>query len=70
MPGLFIGPWSGFSLKDEGWPGRKSKFRHCGLEVADSGENRCSDGKHLVVCIGEDTVGEIPSLLLDFPRHE
>jgi hypothetical protein len=28
------------------------------------------DGKHLVVCIGEDTVGEIPSLLLDFPRHE
>ncbi len=28
------------------------------------------DGKHLVVCIGEDTAAEIPSLLLDFPRHE
>ena len=28
------------------------------------------DGKHLVVCIGEDTDDEIPSLLLDFPRHE
>jgi hypothetical protein len=27
------------------------------------------DGKHLVVCIGEDE-NEIPSLLLDFPRHE
>ena len=29
-----------------------------------------SDGKHLVVCIGEDTGYDIPSLLLDFPRHE
>jgi len=28
------------------------------------------DGKHLVVCIGEDTDYDIPTLLLDFPRHE
>ncbi len=28
------------------------------------------DGKHLVVCIGEDSGSHIPSLLLDFPRHE
>lgn len=29
-----------------------------------------ADGKHLVVCIGEDTAYDVPSLLLDFPRHE
>jgi hypothetical protein len=29
-----------------------------------------ADGKHLVVCIGEDVNYSIPSLLLDFPRHE
>ncbi len=28
------------------------------------------DGKHLVVCLGEDADNDIPSLLLDFPRHE
>jgi hypothetical protein len=28
------------------------------------------DGKHLLVCIGEDTGSELPSVLLDFPRHE
>jgi hypothetical protein len=28
------------------------------------------DAKHLVVCIGEDTGSDLPSLLLDFPRHE
>ena len=28
------------------------------------------DGKHLVVCIGEDRGSDLPSLLLDFPRHE
>lgn len=28
------------------------------------------DGKRLVVCIGEDANNNIPTLLLDFPRHE
>jgi hypothetical protein len=28
------------------------------------------DGKHLVVCLGEDADYSTPSLLLDFPRHE
>ena len=28
------------------------------------------DGKHLIVCVGEDSPYDIPSLLLDFPRHE
>jgi hypothetical protein len=28
------------------------------------------DGKHLVVCLGEDADYTTPSLLLDFPRHE
>jgi hypothetical protein len=28
------------------------------------------DGKHLAVCIGEDSGHDIPTLLLDFPRHE
>ncbi len=28
------------------------------------------DGKHLVVCIGADAGDDIPSLLLDFSRHE
>jgi hypothetical protein len=29
-----------------------------------------ADGKHLVVCIGEDTGSDVPTLLLDIPRHE
>jgi len=28
------------------------------------------DGKRLIVCIGEDANNDIPTLLLDFPRHE
>ena len=28
------------------------------------------DGKHLIVCLGEDADYSTPSLLLDFPRHE